>query len=371
MPEEPPLPVLWTRMVMTFAASAALLAGPAWAQLGALPQSLVRKTGVLTAAETSQVKDFIDPLLADLANPEADVRSRARAGLIEPLKTAGVSVAFQQAYSTALSGPLSNLVSDENVAVRIAALEISGWLGTVDGWQLVSPQMDADQPGIRLAACVAARSILTAAGSRSPAINAASTGSVVDSVSHRLAEETDPFVADGLVRTLLQAGQLVDVSGYEAVGRKAWRELSKHLPTRVFESREQDDFAAAQTKLTALGTLEFFRTPGGLARAVGGVDPSIVKASASISGEMMAMVAAQAKAHPDEPLDDEMVRMGRMAFSVLTLASRQSSKTAPDAKLASPDQTSGAEYFRDARTYVLSLVQQYQVPAERMSRWFN
>ncbi len=358
-------------MVMTLAASTALLVTPAWAQISSLPQTLVRKTGVLTAAETTQVNDFVTPLLTDLSTSDAVIRSRARAALIEPLKTAGVSVAFQQAYSTALSGSLGPMVESEHVAVRIAALETAGWLGTVDGWQLILPHLDDDQPGIRLAACVAARTILSAAHSRSPAINAASTGSVVDAISHRLAEETDPFVADGLVRTLLQAGQLVDVNGFESVGQRAWSELSNHLPTRVFETRDQNDFAAEQTRLTALGTLEFFRTSGGLARAVGGVDPAIIKASALISGEMMAMVAAEAKAHPDEPLSDEMVRIGRMAFSVLALAAGQASKTAPDAGLSSPNEVDGAEYFRDARTYVLSLVQQYQLPAEPLSRWFD
>lgn len=359
-------------MVMTLAASATLLVvTPAWAQIGSLPQALVRKTGVLTAAETTQVNDFVTPLLTDLGTSDAVVRSRARAALIKPLKTAGVSVAFQQAYSTALSGSLGPLVESEHIAVRIAAIDAAGWLGTVDGWQLVSPHLNDDQPGVRLAACVAARTILSAAGSRSPAINASSTGSVVDAISHQLAEEKDPFVADGLVRTLLQGGQLVEVNGYESVGQRAWSELSNHLPTRVFEVRDQNDFAAEQTRLTALGTLEFFRTSGGLARAVGGVDPAIVKASVSISGQMMAMVAAEAKADPDEPLSDEMVRMGRMAFNVLALAARQDSKTAPDARLSSPDEVNGAEYFRDARTYVLSLVQQYHLSADRLSRWFD
>ncbi len=365
------MPLLRIRMLTMLAACVALCVAPAVAQIGSLPQELIRKTGQLSAAEIEQVNTFVAPLLTDLGQSDALARSRSRASLTEPLKTAGVSVAFQQAYSTAVSPVLGPLVVSDDAAIRIAAIDVAGALGTVEGWQLVSPHMADDQPGVRMATAVACRSLLEAAAKRSPAINSSATASIIDALGQRLADEPNPFVADGLARTLLQGGQLVGVSGYEASGTRAWQAVSEHLGTRAFNSRDKDDFAAQQTRLTLLGSLEFIRTSGGLARP-GGVDPAIIDAAASLSAETLAMVAAKAQANPGKPLSDEMVRMGRMAFSGLTLAARQAGVAPPDASLASPplDGADPSLYFRDARTYVLSVAQKYRVPASRLSRWF-
>ncbi len=365
------MPLLWIRMLTMLAACVAMCAAPAGAQIGGLPQDLIRKTGQLTPAETEQVRAFVAPLLSDLGQPDAVVRSRARASLTEPLKTAGVSVAFQQAYSTTVSPSLGPLVVADDGAVRIAAIDVAGTLGTIEGWQLVEPHMADDQPGVRMATAVACRSLLEAAAKRSPAINSSSTSSIIDALGQRLAAEPNPFVADGLVRTLLQGGQLVTVNTFEASGTRAWQALSEHLGTRAFNSRDKDDFAAQQTRLTLLGTLEFFRTAGGLTRP-GGVDPAIIDAAASLSAEALAMVAVEAHTKPGTPLSSEMVRMGRMTATVLSLAARQKGVAPPEASLLAPP-IDGADpdlFFRDVRTYVLSVAQKFGVPAARVSRWF-
>ncbi len=365
------MPTTLPRTLLILLACAAFWTLPAAGQIGSLPQELVRKTGVLTAAETASVANYVAPLVAELASEDALARGRARTALIEPLNTSGVSVAFQQAYTEAVSPGLSPLTQSESIPVRIAAVEAAGWLGTLEGWQMVETNLAHPQPGVRMASAVAARTLLDAAASRSPAINATGAGAIVRGIAQRLAAEPNAFVADGLVRTLQQGGQLVGVSGYEAAGRSAWEAISEHLPSRVFATRAETDHAAEQSRLTLLGTLEYFRSTDGLVRPTG-VDRSIVQAAASVAGETLAMVAAKAQASSGAALDDESVRLGRMAYRVLLDAARLGRVDAPEAALAAPPEAGEdtSLYFRDARTYVLSLTQKFSLPSERFSRWF-
>ena len=61
-----------------------------------------------------------------------------------------------------------------------------------------------------------------------------------------------------------------------------------------------------------------------------------------------------------------------MAYRVLLDAARQGQVDAPEALLAAPpeDGQDASLYFRDARTYVLSLAQKFNLPTGRFSRWF-
>jgi hypothetical protein len=363
--------VLWTRTVNSLALMVALLCAPAMAQFNTLPQNLVSKLGEFSAEEVSQLRTYAQPHLDALVSDDPFARARARANLVAPLQVPSVSVAFQQVYSTTLSPQLAQLVTDEDNAKVIAALEVAGWVATVESWQLIEPRLNDERPGIRLAACVASRTMLQAAGTRSPALNAQTASSIVTAISQRLADETDVQIADGLSRTLQQGGQLVIVRGFEEIGRSAWQQLANRLGDRMFATRNSMDHEGVQTRLTVLGALEQLRTT--TARPVGTVDRAVVNAAASLGAETLAMVSAKAQASSGQPLSDEFVRMGRMTTVVLTLAATQASQSVPESSIASPPENPADYpiYFRDARTYVLGQTAKFGTNAERLRRWFE
>lgn len=364
--------VLLTRTVQWMVLIAALLAAPAAAQIVSLPPALVSKVSEFTPAEIEQVSTFAIPHLQALGGDDPAARSRARAALADPARLPNASVAFRQVYSTRLLPRLRELVQGDEPAKVIAALDVAGAIGSIEGWQLIAPKLNDERLGVRLAASVASRSTLQSVSPRASALNPATANAIIDAVAARLVIEPDVQIADSLSRTLLQGGQLVGIAGYEAAGRSAWTKLAAGIGDNMFASREDTGHNGIQTRLTVLGALEQLRTRTGLAQPVGTVDPAIVRAGASIAGETLAMVATNAQLAGGEPLSEEQIRMSRMATAVLALVATQSNQPAPDAALNTPpaDPAGYANFFRDARTYVLTLAQRNQVEADRLRRWF-
>ncbi|MFM9994490.1 MAG: hypothetical protein ACKVU4_01670 [Phycisphaerales bacterium] len=141
------------------------------------------------------------------ADDQGDMK-KGREALIRPLTNRNASVSFRLKYSGLLAPTLGRLAQDANEPRAINALILCGWIATTQS-ALVLDQMLADpRTAVRYSAAAACGRTFAAVGGGSPAIAAVDAIGLVDRLGRQLADETDAFVLDRCVVSLIAAGQV-------------------------------------------------------------------------------------------------------------------------------------------------------------------
>ncbi len=190
------------------------LAAPALSLAQALPAGLAQRPE-LSAAETSQVGQWLTPHIAKLSSDDPREIKAARDSILSPLRGPGVSVSFRFAMQESLARTLSTLAEDKRELVAVNALRIAGEIGHAALIPTLTKSLKDPRIGVRYGALYALRATLDAAKA-SPAITPATVTQILTELTALGSSTTDPRILDGVVLAL-ESGAAIPVASLPGV----------------------------------------------------------------------------------------------------------------------------------------------------------
>lgn len=196
----------------------------------------------LTAAQTTQIQEFVGAWLPRLASEDPEQRKRARETLLNHAENSNASVSFRQAYSAALLGGeqgLAALARSSSEPIAINALMVARELATTEAANLLVGHLSDQRVPVRFAAAAGVGRVFTAVQNAAgvPAIPSAAVLSLVRDLGNRVAQEQDVNVLGAAVRSLI-AGMNVIRPGFEQVRLESFRTLGRQCAARMAATPE-------------------------------------------------------------------------------------------------------------------------------------
>lgn len=307
-----------TRLIPAVVTLAACLLGtPAAAQLDNLPPT---SNTTYSQDEKQQISDFTSARLDLIGAGSTEEREKARRELLSPLRRPGVSVAFRRAFREVSIGQLTTLAASADDTVAINALVVLGAIADDPSRQVLENYTADERVAVRYAATRAMTDTFQSIDLSSPAIDPGRVSEMVRHLTARLQAESDPSVADVVIRSLLTAAA-IEREGFEAPASRAMSALAAGTGARL---RAADESSRPLALMSTVRVAEAFSQR---LAAAGSVPPSVAKAGAGFSGEVLAHMAARAQAGilpPAEGWEADLLTLSEriMVFSALKLGGR-------------------------------------------------
>ncbi len=261
---------LWTQALPT----------PALAQgvVDRIPVEVVRKKTPLSADEQAQLRTFAEDRARRLRGDSPADASRARNELLEPLAETDVGVPFRLEYARLLMPTVEAMVADAKDARAVSGLRLAGELATARAFEVIREQVGSTRTSVRYGAAYAAARAFDALAAKDQAVQADTALTLIDTLGKRLGAESNPHVADALVRALAAAGAVLIGPG--DLRGPSLRALAEGTSQRVRQgSIRPDDLPAIGALARAGDVARSALTPGG---------PRTVPADAVTAAEKMA-----------------------------------------------------------------------------------
>jgi len=186
-----------------------LLTPTVFAQSGSdLPRSTVEAISI-NGAQRTQIESFIEAWTARAKgdNP-ADTR-KALEALTKPLQERGVSVAFRQAYATAISPLMNSLDADDSIGSSLSSLRIAGDLGTPTAATRIKSGLDSDDLGVLIFATSRAGQLFSTTKRHGPAMTPNDAIGVINAIRTRgIDSAAEPELIRASIRALSIAASL-------------------------------------------------------------------------------------------------------------------------------------------------------------------
>lgn len=204
--------------------------------------------------------------LERLASENASEIQMARSAIITAIGNPEMAVGERLAASGQLIEPVRALIDsgDENKIVN--GLMIAGHIVTPEAIGLIEGTYEHELPGVRYAATRALRTSMRILGSqRTASLQLPEVSRQIKAAGRLLTGDTDPFVAEGAARALIQTAKITD-SRFAAASEEAFGELARGASSRLSGIGSLSvDKREGVVRLAMLSTFELGRllqTPG-------------------------------------------------------------------------------------------------------------
>lgn len=315
-----------------------------------LPAAIIQAQS-LDAEAQKTIADYIAEPLRKLESAEFKELKSAREHLLEPLKSATISVAFRQEYAKGVLPRLAAVAAGKADLNSVNALRIMGEIGTSDALDELEKQAADQRIPVRYAAlCGIERALQTLTLPAGVALAPGRAASAVTVLGTRVGIEPEPEVAEVAVRALSRMLSL-DRAGFTIVREGAMTALAAGIRVR----------AAALAAKPIDSNLSLLVFAGTQARnAIAQASPQLQLSTqgrsqaAEIAGDILAAVVRAAKANQlgsDPNLRSLAARAVDTAESaILLIANRATSATSPGADLAKATPEGDKAFFDKAVT---------------------
>lgn len=209
--------------------------GRSLAQIG-LPETVVNPpSGSVSGEDRETIRKYIDANKAGLSG-EADVISRARRALLNPLRSREVAPAFRVEYSGLLVPILRPLAADKSDLVAINATIVAGELAAKDAMAILSAALKDSRAPVRLVAAQGFARTFASTRLGQPAIVARDALGSLRDLEAALLAEADPNVADAIVAAF-DAAIRTDPARLPGVRTEAVKVLSACTGSRIRDGK--------------------------------------------------------------------------------------------------------------------------------------
>lgn len=169
-----------------------------------LPRSTVEAISI-SASQRTQIDSFVSVWSSRALSEKAQDSKRAMEALTTPLQGRGVSVAFRQAYTQAITALMNELDAADTIGATISSLRLAGELATPAGVARVKAAMNNDDLGIQIFAVSRAGEIFNSTKS-GPAITPNDANTLINAINSISSKtDIDPTLLGACVRSLSTA----------------------------------------------------------------------------------------------------------------------------------------------------------------------
>lgn len=312
-----------------------LAGGVARAQ--SLPSGVVSKSE-LSESDRGAVKAWLDAQTAGLASDDPKVIKASRDAILQPLRSAaasgGVSVSFRTELQKQLYPVLEAHVADKRELVAVNAVRLAGETAHANTLKLVSRALDDERPGVKYAACYAARTTLDAA-KVNPAISARDMIVLLGKLGEVGSATTDPRVLEGVVLAMESGSSIPDttIAGARVQSLTALAGVVNKQVKRLGTNEAPAPMLSGLLRAASVARSVFTDSSTG-GQAITGQGG---KAMVELAGDLLSLSAKLCDS-PAVTGDDRgtLEQMTAAAEAVLVLAMDATGKSAPVAKLSEP-----------------------------------
>ena len=173
-----------------------------------LPRSTVEAISI-NSGQRSQIDSFIGGWSERALSDQPSDNKKALEALTKPLQGRGVSVAFRQAYGSAITPLLDSLESKNSIGATLASLRIAGDLGTPDAASRIRSSLNSDDLGVQIFAISRAGQLFRTTKSHGPAMTPNDANGVIEAIRQKGVESSvQPELLRAAVRALSVAASL-------------------------------------------------------------------------------------------------------------------------------------------------------------------
>ncbi|MDF1810158.1 MAG: hypothetical protein P1U42_10735 [Phycisphaerales bacterium] len=166
-----------------------------------LPRSTVEAISI-NGAQRTQIESFIEAWTVRAEGDNAADTRKALEALTKPLQERGVSVAFRQAYATAITPLMNSLESSDSIGAHLSSLRIAGDLGTPTAATRIKAGLNSDDLGVLIFATSRAGQLFSTTKRHGPAMTPNDAIGVIDALK---ASATNSSAEPELLRASIRA----------------------------------------------------------------------------------------------------------------------------------------------------------------------
>lgn len=262
----------------------ALLVILAPAQLAAAQQTLGE--GIVSApsigtGEREEISRFAARHVGNLSGTPPQIRS-GRNALLEPLRSANVSVAFRLEYSRVLRARLQELSRDERPIVAYNALRIAGELASPASLDILRDGLASPDKTIRYGALHGYQRTFHALARTSPAITSDQILRELGRIEQTMMNEREPVVLDAFVIAMTSASRVPEGRG-GALRAEAVRVMARVVGAKARAGHTEEGMISVYLRTSeavrnALTEVDARQTelPRGVLRETGGMAGDLI-----------------------------------------------------------------------------------------------
>ncbi|MFN9992357.1 MAG: hypothetical protein ACK54H_03345 [Phycisphaerales bacterium] len=248
------------------------------AQAQCIPATIVEKIS-LSADDEQAIAACVASHSTNLGGTDAGLIKADRAKLLEPFSSKQVSASFRVRYAKALIPVITPLAEKSDEIVAVNALVIAGELATDSSLDLITRQLSRSESAIRYQATYAATRAIETMNGAQPAVTGAKASELLRSIEGRIAQETDPLILDGLIRTALASLNVSELRN------QAVEVLARGVQKVIIAGAGSPDFLSNSTMECCLRAVTGVRTVMALPGITMSRDASL--ASGALAGDVM------------------------------------------------------------------------------------
>jgi hypothetical protein len=323
-----------------------------------IPKEVIEAT-VLSPAQEEAVKKFIAERLPGLSDKDAMKRSRDE--LLAPFRSAKVSVAFRQVYTTAAVPELTKLSESPDDLKVVNCLRIAGEIATSDATVILEKKLADPRPAVRFAAVNGLERTMSAMASRAPAMPAQRVETLVDKLGQVM---TDPKnnsleVIDAAERALIAAMNVT----IGTVRPRAFQILSSSV-AKVAQ-RFADEPTPPQVRIVLIRGGQTARDAlGAIQNPLSGDN---VKDAAALGGQLLGWTMCQLKGEhlAADDARQAAANVASVAENTIIFASQKAGIPPPAARKLGEDLAKGndGEFIRNVPQVMEPLASGFKLPA--------
>ncbi len=315
----------------------------ALAQSGAdLPMSTTESISI-SSSQRAQIDQFIEAWTGRALSDNAPDTKKAIETLTKPLTQRGVSVAFRQTYSQAITPLLNELDAKGTIGATLASLRIAGALATPAAAQRIKDAINHDDLGVELFAVSRAGQLFAATKAYGPALTPTDAQSLIHAISSRA---QDPDIDHELLRACVRAlskGTELSSKDMGETRSHAIVALAQIVGAKLRATGVTDDPAFAQS--LALGAASAITAS--ISDISADTTPQAVKAAVGLGGDIISVALRRVVGGTIDPVSDRdlTVRSVQAGETLLYFALRKDADL--DNKFGKPvRQTTFADQLR-------------------------
>ncbi len=283
------------------AASLLAFSPAALAQSGAdLPMSTTESISI-SSSQRAQIDEFVQAWTGRALSDNAPDTKKALEALTKPLTQRGVSVAFRQAYSQAITPLLNELDAKGTIGATLSSLRIAGALATPAAATRIRAAInDNDDLGVKLFAVARTGDLFAATKAHGPAMTQGDAQALINAIG-TLAE--DQSIHDELLRacvrtlskaTTLSSKDMGDTRSHAIVA------LAKAVGARLRATNITDDPSFAQS----LGLEAASAITASISDISSDTTPQAVKAAIGLGGDIISIALRRVVGGTINPVSD-------------------------------------------------------------------
>lgn len=259
-----------------------------------LPRSTVETISV-NPGQRTQIQEFVNNWTPRAVGSNAQDTKRALEALTKPLQSRGVSVAFRQTYTQALTPLMDQLAGDGSVGSKLSMLRIAADLATPSATSRIVDMISDEDPSVRLFAVSRVAKVFDTTRIHGPAMTGSDANALINAVA-QAAQSGQPELVRASVRAL-GAGTMLGTKDLGDSRSRAVIALSNLVGERLHTLSPSDDPTFAQS--LALDAASATRQS--ISDISATVSPEAAKAAVRLGGDVISIALRRVVAKTIEP----------------------------------------------------------------------